>query len=429
MKIYKSLDIFLIFFGMFFLFENSTNAINYNWSISTASLYNSGSSVVGIPRFTSNGEDAIFAWIWWNPLDPVDAYSLWCVGSESASDWSIYTSGTYGGYVWISWSGWILYFLIDDAFGNHSYPLQELAKFSETPSGNHPTDWVNCWVIQYRIIGDSNSPDYGIWIVSQTRYQYSGNKVTKNFDSFTWSIQATRDPVLWRRISNINSISPVYQNGWWRIQFTDPNYFFDPSNPWYSYEESGVRRARLIKEFLSGTWYTTDNIINPLPYYYGTTNYIDGNIVTDSTGWIDYYADCTSFLDVGCYIKGSYNAIKGFFTGLVPSIAWSGSMESCAWSWVITQSGILAPLTDLIALLNPFPPPEGTMVCTLLGTSEIKYHVLVPEHNFWEVYGWNQVPEQLKTDMFVAGNQTVIDVLAMFVFTVLVFTTLHKKND
>lgn len=429
MKLHKFINIFLIFSGIFLVLD--AQAINYDGANPLRNIYASWWIAVWSAENYYDGRDSVFAYMWIDTNSPHIEHSMVCEHTET-----IETSGNYvlyyqiPGMMQLYLSGWeniIMTLYNSDWEVYSSWVIVESLGSGFTPAGNHPTDTVVCFLNEIVIV--PTWLDAGTYLRTQQTFIYAWEDLFFAESSYTGSTWY-KDEQYWLHMSTVAWISPQYF-GSWRIWFNLGYYWFDWSNPYYSVKDTSDQRYWLVSNYLG--WFNTPNqwVEESLVSYYGITKFND---LTSGSWWtgttVDYYADCTNIVtDIWCYVKGSYNAIVWFFRSFVPSIAWSGSMEWCVGSGVVTQSGILAPLSDLISLLNPFPPPEWTIVCTLLWPSTIRYHVLVPEHNFWEVYWGNQVPEQLKTNMFVWFDQTILDVLIIFVFTVLTFTSLHKKND
>lgn len=420
-----------IILSIFIFFPLLGNAINYDGANPLRNLYSSGWITVWSAENYYDGRDSVFAYMWIDTNSPHIEQTMVCEHTET-----IETSGNYvlyyqiPGMMQLYLSGWediIMTLYNSDWEVYSSWVIVESLGSGFTPAGNHPTDTVVCFLNEIVIV--PTWLDAGTYLRSQQTFIYAWEDLFFAESSYTGSTWY-KDEQYWLHMSTVAWISPQYF-GSWRIWFNLGYYWFDWSNPYYSVKDTSDQRYWLVSNYLG--WFNTPNqwVEESLVSYYGITRFND---LTQTGSWwtwttIDYYADCTSFLDVWCYIKGSYNAIKWFFSSLIPSIAWQGSMESCSWSWVVTQSWILAPLSNLIAILNPFPPPDGTTICTLIWTQTIHYHLLVPEKNFFEVYWHWLVPPQLETSMYVIPWQTIIDVLVIVIFVYLTFNSLHRKND
>lgn len=420
---------FIVLIGII-LFPISSYAINYDTSPAYP-IYDSGWVLIWNPSTIVDWDNSIFYahpyWDW-----NYDLFSFFCINRKNSNWWVYYewkdSSTPYYGYETEPYHNWISYYasggnvdqyIFDKDWNSIYSTVWYISWDKDSLYWTHKDDMVMCSVEHFIYVAPGSSKSW-LWIRWSDRYVYYGNTTQHDSMYYTGTNSSNRDDYYWVRLNDTWYISPKYQWFSWRISFSNPD--------WSNDQDEKIWKA--VKEYLSYTGSTWLYISSPLPFMYWTTNYIDGSSTWwTNSWWIDYYSDCTSFIDVWCYIKWSYNSIKWFFTGLVPSIAWQWSMESCAWSGVITQNGVLAPLSNLIAILNPFPPPGGTTVCTLLWTQIIHYHLLVPEHNFFEVYAHGKVPSELETNMYVMPWQTIIDVLVIVIFVYLSFSSLHKKND
>jgi hypothetical protein len=92
-------------------------------------------------------------------------------------------------------------------------------------------------------------------------------------------------------------------------------------------------------------------------------------------------------------------------------------------SWITT----VQKFANLVSIINPFPPDENDIVCTFWWEKEMKYQFLIPEQNFFSMYGWPTMPSYLTWDGRVIAWQTVIDIIVIFAFSILIFY--KKEND
>jgi hypothetical protein len=83
-------------------------------------------------------------------------------------------------------------------------------------------------------------------------------------------------------------------------------------------------------------------------------------------------------------------------------------------------------LGNAIAVINPFPPAEWTVICTLTGSGVIDYQMLMGSWTFFTHYAPSWLPDYLYGDGRIYW-QTFIDIILIFVCIVLIFY--HRKND
>lgn len=165
-------------------------------------------------------------------------------------------------------------------------------------------------------------------------------------------------------------------------------------------------------------------------------SWITDNSLTWSTStW--YYDSCSSFLDVGCWVKGAGNQLSDSISWVISSwyekvkwyllssfwydLSWSGSMNTCYTSSGGTFSGwILEKVNTIVSLLNPIPPNVGDTICIVWGTWTVKYSQLIPEHNFWEIYGNSETPAILKTNGNLVSGLNLIDIITIITFVIMI---------
>lgn len=169
-----------------------------------------------------------------------------------------------------------------------------------------------------------------------------------------------------------------------------------------------------------------------LPNWLGATS-----IITQWQSWTwgtwtgtDFFADCWSFLDVWCYVKWSYEWIKqsisDFFISFMPTFWFSWNFDSCGSFASWTTQTTFSKFTNIIALINPFPPANNTEICTIFWSRTIVYWVMWNSENFFTKYIPWQVP-QLEIDPHFIFGQTIVDIVT--IFSMMYYIFYKKSND
>lgn len=188
-----------------------------------------------------------------------------------------------------------------------------------------------------------------------------------------------------------------------------------------------------FREFLMGTGNTTFDMT--LADWFN----IDGIYVDSSTpissGWntgSGYYQNCG--LNVGCYIKDSWNWIAESFNSLKTkfwsffdfSIVLQGGTNNCfssgstAYSWSVTSISYFQKVANLFSLVIPIPPAEWQPICTLDGLKTMQYR---------RANDWDFLSPQIYNTPAPFG---VLDQILILVFSaaaaMYVFSLTHKSN-
>lgn len=141
----------------------------------------------------------------------------------------------------------------------------------------------------------------------------------------------------------------------------------------------------------------------------------------------NYFEECTSFIDVWCYIQGLWNTFYNWISSFFVSIGFTGTFDSCSVDFSTDDATFRDKLNNFLAFLNPFMPPAGATICAVWWQEELQYSRLVPEQNFFELY-LPEAPEYLTISPFIVWEQTIFDIILI---SVMIWMILYKnhKND
>lgn len=261
----------------------------------------------------------------------------------------------------------------------------------------------------------------------------------------------------------ITSSLPDWLNLSYWLHYSDFLPFQDNIN-WYSYAWNSIAGSYGVSytpaQFLSDDSGNKQKFIDfiTLTWSNSLTNWYWGNssIVifqnwdqtqwtwwTSGTWWsIDYFASCTNFLDVGCYIKWTYNSFIGWVDSLFPWISFHGAVDTCALGSTSTWGTFVARMANFVSLVNPFLPENWTTICTLFlwitaswntfqaWSQTIEYQKLWPSENFFKVYLHWQVDPRLEMDMRnILYWQSPIDLIIIIVIISTVIYHRKHQND
>lgn len=149
---------------------------------------------------------------------------------------------------------------------------------------------------------------------------------------------------------------------------------------------------------------------------------------TGSTGTGTGIFDDCWFLEVWCYLEAIWGQITWFFDYLFPEISFSGSADTCM-SWSISSTGsYMQKFANIIAIINPIPPDEWSVICTLFWTWLVDYQSAIGTGNFFTVYAHGAVPAYLEWDWRVIWDQTILDIIVIFTCMILIFYR-RSQND
>lgn len=205
-----------------------------------------------------------------------------------------------------------------------------------------------------------------------------------------------------------------------------PSWYSVPSiiNSYASFYSKTPQNANLVNiyhQIRAETGTGTDY----LPTWFGatsSTSYIDISAGTWSTGswWIDFSACGT--VQIWCYVSIISNYIYNKF---FPTINFTGDFNSCSSGSTMNDS-VIQKIANIISMVNPYPPPDGTIICSIFWDYTIWYQRLIPEKNFFEVYAPGMYPA-LENDGRIIYWQTIPDIIVIFsMFSLILY---HRKND
>ena len=249
---------------------------------------------------------------------------------------------------------------------------------------------------------------------------------SKNIEtSFEWWLQ------IWNTFSNLGACwgfaGNKTTNTAWCYAWTMP-FPYVPNAVYYRFND------QTTTILWSYSWSTTYHV-NWISNFYNWWNIV-AVTSTGSTGWGNtwwsgsiYYEDCGWFSDVWCYVKWFWNfiyaSISWLFDIFLPDISFSWSFDSCG-SYDTNTGSIMQKFANVIAIVNPIPIEDWWSVCTIWWAKTIEYSMLVPEQNFFEKYIPWQIPE-LEISLFMYWEQTLWDLITIFVFITIIFY--DRKHD
>lgn len=435
----------------------------------------------GAVTFWSTGASIQFPAIRWldfglianNVLDGRNTGNAWPVFLGSTSDFERYTTlgcfifnSTSSGLIYTAWTSILFdwyshqqtglnFYMTDTAswklvtfksfipwYDDSNIPRQYtdnvmLVPLSPSSGWDYPSLWVICLAPTFTHVLSTNNM-YLFWI----KFSYY-NWSTGNFwyDEFRY-VNPSAYGTLFMNFDL--DIHPFATKAWgWQTVW----YFPYSSSTWSWYTYSPYQNTQLWEnefiDFLSGTGQYTNRT---LPMFFASKNKITWQFVTwiswtgtSSSGtWstglsVDYFASCTWFLEVWCYIKGFftgvYDTISWFFSSFFPDISFSWEFNSCgSWSFSSgTNISISQRFANVIAIINPIPPSEGTQICTIFWQKTISYQLLWPTENFFQKYIPWQVPA-LEIDPHIAYGQTIVDLITIFGMMSLIFYQKSKHD-
>lgn len=300
--------------------------------------------------------------------------------------------------------------------------LADFVSSTTTVSDNHPEHNVFCAVPSFIIKKNSLFWD-GRYLYGVSTFHYYKDIVSANYyDYHTWiGTYGTQYS------SDTNLATVYYPDGtlwFWRPVFND----YTLSSTWNNMRQSILEDY--LQNLSSSKWLTIT-----LPDYFNTTT-LTGTLTDSGSLWngtgstVDYFAECTSFLDVWCYVKWLYNSVIAkigeWIDSLFPNISFSGSFDSCGSGSTVSSSGTyMQRIANVIAIVNPLPPDDGDIICILWWSWQVDYHGLIPQENFFEHYISGVVP-QLERSTRIVWDQTIFDIVVIVMITLAIF---YKKHD
>lgn len=273
-------------------------------------------------------------------------------------------------------TGWYVYLNIKKA--DWSYATWNITPNLSTLNswGSHPTDFVFCSVIDTQQIFPWNALWLDTWSFFYS-YQYwlynSWTLILNDKLYLTWTTEfwlkmywdwnlywstrgwARRDPYPW-----------TYTYSWY-LQY--------PSYNAIDFKNISIKRQKIISAFLTWTTETIWDVRIPLGYIYGSTWVMWIDVIWWGWGgWTDYFAKCTSFIDVWCYVKATWLTVQNWLLSFFPDINWTWQSYSCTSTgsmspiWYSWSSHFIQNVVNFLAIISPFPPSEWNNVCLVWGT-------------------------------------------------------------
>ena len=434
----KKLIIALFIFISLFWFSKSVWAVTYWWS-STYNMPYINSYTWDTLYYNANNTFYFTAWSWttseaeWTTADAIRVWSwfslsgvlysyAWC--NISCGSWGPYTIVRVSYDSWTSnlnfrfyaeqFTSWFTSADIDESnitmqlHVHLTHPLEESCSWGSWDCELiiHNFYWgSSAWVKLFQInLNFYNMSDWTFWALHWTPPGTGWYIIDPNFDhnfnpddmygwreNWTWVTRVNyyRFPYSLEYTHDMNSMF-LYLNS-----TTAPLSFANSMPIWLSSSWS----SEIIVEWTWGTWGT----------------------------W-SIFTDCSSFLDIWCYIWHIWDSITWFFSNLFPEISFSWSYNSC-WSWWTSSWSYIQRLWNFIALLNPIPPESWTNICTLFSTWQIiTYQRATASWNFFTVYAsgaW--LPSVLYSNWDILFWQTFFDLIVIVTMILLVFY--KRKND
>lgn len=365
--------IFLIFW-ILFLFLQQSFAINSDPSI-LPNIYDSGGNLIwqsyaNTSWFDFYRDDTLISgnarWKKW--------FSCRVISSpytETNEDWFVVVGDA---KLYLTW--WYVYLTIQKPDSSYAtwYITPNISSLNSWWS--FPSDFVFCSIIDTIQI----FPGAPAWIETWRyifSYQYwlynSWSLILNDKLVFTWSSQywlkTNTDWDLW------------WITRWWAWRSPYPWTYIFTWYPFYTsftggqYRDVSVQRQAILSQFLTWITETFHDVKYPLWFVYWSTwvQWID--VISPTTWtWTDFFANCTSFIDVWCYISGFFrgiiSTISWYFSSFFPSVSFSGQSSTCLsgstagfWSGIVSIS-YFQKVVNLFVLLVPIPPPEWWTLCT-----------------------------------------------------------------
>lgn len=472
-----------IFFGLIFciLGIQSTYAISYNglsnfsdlwinildYSNNTIWVFYPSANLYGTPwiktqRDTGNVDTINILWIslqnytgnvisnigyWWH----YNTYN----GSESVLRRQCWNNVEFcwGISIFLSW--YTLEIRPFDKYKNNISSRNADIQIPHSSSGLAPNDYMIFLEFSWFFFDDPNSTDYWSWIKSISYQIYSNTdwKIISDIIQYNWyhlsdyqydnasnyQIWNAMLMLCWENffqtinygvISDCNISGPTWHVNTYSLSFSQwlESYWFDSA-------------IEVMKEVITWSW-TDNNLLTPTSYYdyFWAIWYYSWSWGTWSTT-TDYFADCTSFLDVGCYVAWAYNGIVdkaatfrdsvfSWLLGLLDpfrvNISWNQPLDTCGvgigtWSTSGSWVGVIQRMTNVLHVLNPMAPSEWSSICTLWWPWTVQYAMLIPEENFWKKYLHWQIDPRLESTGEIAEGINFIDLITIIAFAYYIF--------
>lgn len=275
------------------------------------------------------------------------------------------------------------------------FSLMDIPTFPNSTWDN-PNDGVFCVSPSFWIVPYSESDWFNWMYLHSVKYSY--------YHWSTWIFWIadkffTQNSVYWYKYINLDlfdshnrSFFALGHPSSWPTLLIQWEYITFPNVESITYWKTVWTNAD-VSYFLSSLSDSWNLNIPSLPIFFNSISSTTWSLVpSTNTGWTntwsvsDYFTDCWSFLDVGCYVKWAFNGtidkIKWFFTWIwtwiLPdfNINWNWVTSDCAtfqWNsstWItITSSSwsvwVLQRFANFISVVSPFPPTDWSVVCLL----------------------------------------------------------------
>lgn len=283
--------------------------------------------------------------------------------------------------------------------------------------------------------------------------QWTFNKNQSNSNEFLWWLRfylynVSNDTSVFVERSYISNENPNWlllsnwagscSFPWWSTGLCRPWQFAiieQPNNMgawvihWFSLIKNSFSdmwsNRNFLKDIFIWSWST-------FPEWFNSSGFSGASVIPpinppgDITEW--WFDDCTSFLDVGCYISNSVSNIFTFFQWFFPSITWTSSFNSCDFSTSTGATWVFDRFNGVIKLLNPIPPLEWENICFLwywwIWSGAMSYQRIFPDENWFAHYVPNAVPEYVRDMDWKVAWQSILDIFMIIMFSWVIF---HRK--
>lgn len=193
-------------------------------------------------------------------------------------------------------------------------------------------------------------------------------------------------------------------------------------------------------------WMTEYNFVTTLPEFFNSsstgtyTPYDPWTWTWWTWTWeeVDYFVDCSSFLDVWCYVKWVYDSFYDKIQSLFPNINFAGSWSACPieeWMqtpiWYSGSNTYIQAIADLMAIIAPIPPPEFTEVC-LLWWGDVWDDITAMRTPYGATNGIAPIKYEWfwKTEHHVNWtSMNIFDVLILFLCGMIIYFTIKKSHN
>ena len=421
---------------------SSSFALTYNGS-TTFEMPNIYSSwFVQTLAFKNKTSDSYLNYFTWSTVDNTYTY-LWCSTIWNSSSWTKMNLYQYGYY----WYGWLVAIyemnikIIPTGANNESIvslysnsvgaPIfsHDIMVVPTIPNskGWDTTQWMFCISPRMKRIAWSwvaNVDWIYLYDIKYSYYSWPTGVFGFDFHSFT------SYGIYWRQVYRDSTYATSYPFFEWHnrgeLQPWDSSTW---TTIYFRYLQTVMNWAK-VTEFMNDI--VPSSLNNTIPQWlwvnfsstWSTYEYPPTGTGSGSWSiWFDY-SSCWA-ISISCYFWVFTNGILGYIWSFFPDVSWNSAFNSCA-SWSIDKSSYLQKFANIIAIINPYPPAEGTIVCSIFWQYTIGYQRLIPEKNFFEIYiPW--VMPALENDWRIIFWQSIPDIIVILSFAILILN--RKQND